>query len=97
MYCLYPRNGSIAIGSDADLAIWDPERDVTITNAMLHHNVDYTPYEGVRVRGWPVATVSRGDIVWSDGAFDAPLGRGRFLACDHPQSVPSPDNQRAWR
>jgi dihydropyrimidinase len=50
MYGLYPRKGSIAIGADADLAIWDPNREVTITNDQLHHNVDYTPYEGVRVR-----------------------------------------------
>jgi dihydropyrimidinase len=88
LYGLYPRKGSIAIGADADLAIWDPEGEATIANATLHHNVDYTPYEGVRVRGWPVTTISRGEVVWSDGKFDAPLGRGQFLACDHPQSVP---------
>ena len=69
MYGLHPRKGTIAIGSDADLALWDPEREVTITNGMLHHNVDYTPYEGMRVRGWPVTTISRGEVVWSDGEF----------------------------
>jgi dihydropyrimidinase len=90
MYGLYPRKGSIAIGADADLAIWDPDREVTIANDLLHHNVDYTPYEGVRVRGWPVTTISRGEIVWADGAFAAAAGRGEFLACDHPQSVPAP-------
>jgi dihydropyrimidinase len=88
MYGLYPRKGSIAIGADADLAIWDPERDVMITNAMLHHNVDYTPYEGVRVRGWAVTTISRGEVVWSDGEFQAALGRGRFLACDPHNPFP---------
>ncbi|HDR16105.1 MAG TPA: dihydropyrimidinase, partial [Desulfobacteraceae bacterium] len=53
MYGLYPRKGTIAVGSDADIAIWDPAREVTITNSMLHHNMDYTPYEGMTVRGWP--------------------------------------------
>jgi dihydropyrimidinase len=90
MYGLYPRKGSIAIGADADLAIWDPDREVTIANDLLHHNVDYTPYEGARVRGWPVTTISRGEIVWADGAFAATSGRGEFLRCDYPQSVPAP-------
>lgn len=91
MYGLYPRKGSIAIGADADLAIWDPDREVTIANDLLHHNVDYTPYEGVRVRGWPVTTISRGEIVWADGAFAATSGRGEFLRCDYPQSIPAPN------
>ena len=90
MYGLYPRKGSIAIGGDADLAIWDPDREVTIANDLLHHNVDYTPYEGVRVVGWPVTTISRGEIVWADGAFAAAPGRGQFLRCAYPQSVPAP-------
>src|SRR4051794_31543656 len=49
MYGLYPRKGSIAIGADADLALWDEKREVTITNDMLHHAVDFTPYEGTVV------------------------------------------------
>ncbi|MGQ9370762.1 dihydropyrimidinase [Azospirillum sp. ST 5-10] len=81
LYGLYPRKGTIAVGSDADLAIWDPTREVTITNAMLHHNVDYTPYEGMRVTGWPVLTLSRGVVVQEDGTLRAEPGRGRFLPC----------------
>ncbi len=95
MYGLYPRKGSIAIGGDADLALWDPDREVTITNAALHHNVDYTPYEGHRVRGWPVTTISRGEIVWSDGKFEAARGRGKFLACGHPFTIPGPSHSEA--
>jgi dihydropyrimidinase len=95
MYGLYPRKGSIAIGADADLAIWDAERQVTIANDLLHHNVDYTPYEGRRVRGWPETTISRGEIVWSNGELSAPVGRGRFLRCDAPQTVPAPQRQGA--
>jgi len=84
IYGLYPRKGTIAVGSDADIALWDPKREVTITNDLLHHNVDYTPYEGIRVTGWPVLTLSRGTVVQRDGTLTAQPGRGRFLPCDLP-------------
>jgi dihydropyrimidinase len=83
-YGLYPRKGTIAIGADADIAVWDAGRDVTIANARLHHAVDYTPYEGMRIRGWPALTLSRGEVVW-DGEQPAGLpGRGQFLKCGLP-------------
>jgi dihydropyrimidinase len=81
LYGLYPKKGVIAVGSDADLAIWDPDRLVTITNGMLHHAVDHTPYEGMQVKGWPVVTVSRGEVVYADGKVTSEAGRGRFLPC----------------
>ncbi|MBM3791724.1 MAG: amidohydrolase family protein, partial [Acidobacteria bacterium] len=81
IYGLYPRKGTIAVGSDADLAVWDPEREVTITISGLHDNMDYTPYEGFRVRGWPVTTVARGEIVWDRGEVKGSPGRGKFLPC----------------
>ncbi len=84
LYGLYPQKGVIAIGSDADLAIWDPDRLVTITNDMLHHAVDHTPYEGMQVKGWPVVTVSRGEVVYADGKVTSEAGRGRFLQCARP-------------
>ena len=84
IYGLYPRKGTIAIGADADIAIWDPEREVTITNRMLHHNVDYTPYEGKRVKGWPETVISRGELVVEGGGFAGGAGRGRFLKCESP-------------
>ena len=72
--------GTIAIGADADLALWDPAREVTLTNALMRHAIDYTPYEGRRVRGWPVVTIRRGQVVMQDGAVQAEPGSGRFLA-----------------
>ena len=85
IYGLYPRKGTIAVGSDADLVIWDADRELTITNAMLHHNVDYTPYEGMKIKGWPKMTLSRGEVIYGDGKLLAKCGRGRFLKCDLPQ------------
>jgi dihydropyrimidinase len=93
LYGLYPRKGVIAVGSDADFAIWDPGKMVTIRNEMLHHAVDHTPYEGTRVRGWPVTTISRGEILYADGHVTSNAGRGRFLRCERPfapQRAPAP-------
>lgn len=77
---LWPRKGTIAVGSDADLAIWDPERRVTLTNDLMHHGVDYTPYEGMAVTGWPVTTIARGAVAFDDGRILAEAGRGVFLS-----------------
>jgi dihydropyrimidinase len=85
LYGLYPRKGTIAIGADADVAVWDPEREVTISNAMLHHAVDYTPYEGIRIQGWPALTLSRGEIVWDGRRPQGAPGRGKFLQCALPE------------
>jgi dihydropyrimidinase len=84
-YGLYPRKGTIAVGADADLVIWDAQRKVTITNALLHHNVDYTPYEGITVCGWPELVLSRGDIVAEGGNPAGTAGRGNFLPCSRPK------------
>jgi len=79
LYGLFPRKGCIRVGADADLAVWDPEREVTVTQAALHDRMDYTPFEGMVVRGWPVVTVSRGEVVWKDGEVRGEPGRGRFV------------------
>jgi dihydropyrimidinase len=76
---LWPQKGTIAIGADADLAIWDPERRVTLTNAIMHHGVDYTPYEGMEVTGWPVTTLCRGTVIADEGVIHGPTGHGIFL------------------
>ena len=57
----------------------EPEKRVKITNAIMHHAVDYTTYEGMDVQGWPVITISRGETICENGSIKAKPGRGRFL------------------
>jgi dihydropyrimidinase len=76
---LYPRKGVIQPGSDADLVLWDPARRVTLTNALMQHAIDYTPYEGLEVTGWPTMTIRRGEVVMQDGKVQAEPGSGRYL------------------
>ena len=80
LFGLHPRKGTIAPGADADLVLWDPTRKTTITNALLHQAIDYTPYEGLDVTGWPVMTLRRGELVMNDGRVQAEPGTGQFLA-----------------
>ncbi|MGU3360879.1 dihydropyrimidinase [Methylobacterium sp. M6A4_1b] len=79
LYGLYPRKGSIGIGFDADLTLWDPNRRETIRQANLHHGADYTPWEGFSVTGWPVMTLARGEIVAEDGRVTGAIGHGRVI------------------
>ncbi len=79
IYGLYPRKGSLAIGSDADIAIWDPEWVRTIKQEMLHDNVDYTPYEGMEVKGWPKIVINRGRMVVEEETLKVDRGSGEFL------------------
>ncbi len=79
LFGLYPQKGAILPGSDADLVLWDPTRRTTLTNALMQHAIDYTPYEGRTVTGWPVMTIKGGVVVMRDGAVDARPGSGRFL------------------
>lgn len=62
-YGLYPRKGTLAIGSDADIAIWNPKLHRTLRHADLHDGCDYTPYEGLSVTGWPVTVILRGQVL----------------------------------
>ncbi len=78
-YGLFPRKGAIAPGSDADIVLFDPQREITIRAEDLHQNCDYTPYEGLRVRGWPRTVISRGQVIVRDEQFVAGPGRGSFL------------------
>ena len=72
--------GRIAPGADADLVLWDPARKTVLTNAKMQHVIDYTPYEGMEVTGWPVATIRRGEVVMRDDLVTAEPGSGRYMA-----------------
>ncbi|TVY93638.1 Dihydropyrimidinase [Lachnellula willkommii] len=101
LYGLYPRKGALLPGvSDADLTIWYPEgtKDFELTNSMLHHNVDYTPYEGRTMKQWPRYTVLRGEVVWAKdegGLVANKKGFGQFLKRD-ASSLAGSRSQEEW-
>ena len=77
---LAPKKGTIAIGAEADIAIWDPEEVRTVSLADQHDAMDYTPFAGMEVTGWPTTVLSRGRPVILDGALVAEAGSGAFVA-----------------
>jgi dihydropyrimidinase len=79
IFGLYPKKGTITIGSDADLAIWDPDVEMTLSAQALHHRVDYTMYEGMRVRGVPQTVLLRGKVIVRDREFVGRPGSGQFM------------------
>jgi dihydropyrimidinase len=79
MFGLFPRKGTIAVGSDADLVVFDPDADRTLSAKTLHMRVDYNPYEGTRVKGAPSIVISNGSVIIEDGRFVGKKGAGRFL------------------
>jgi dihydropyrimidinase len=79
IFGLFPRKGTIAPGSDADIVVFDPNRTVTLSAKTLHMKVDYNPYEGRRVTGAADTVLSRGRLVIEDGVFVGRAGRGSFL------------------
>jgi dihydropyrimidinase len=79
IFGLYPRKGVIAVGSDADLVIYDPNQRVTLTQARLHQHVDYCPYEGHKVVGYPSTVLLRGEVIVQDGQYVGRPGQGQFV------------------
>jgi dihydropyrimidinase len=82
IYGLHPRKGTIAVGADADLALWDPALERKVTWDDLHDDVGYTPYEGMTLKGWPVTVMSRGRVAVEEGELKVERGSGAFLARD---------------
>jgi dihydropyrimidinase len=79
IFGLYPRKGTIAPGCDADIVIWDPEKEHTISAAAHHMNTDYNVYEGMTVRGWPEKVFLRGRLIVDGDAWLGERGSGQFL------------------
>lgn len=79
LFGLFPRKGTIAPGSDADIVIFDPERSLTISATNQHQCVDYTPYEGIQVQGVPETVLLRGRVIVRDGAYVGGKGGGIYL------------------
>ncbi|MCG4256640.1 dihydropyrimidinase [Acetobacter senegalensis] len=79
IFNMYPRKGSITIGADADIVLWDPTAERTISAATHHQNVDYNIYEGMTVSGLARKTISNGKLVWDNGDLKAVKGAGRYL------------------
>ncbi|WWC96579.1 dihydropyrimidinase [Kwoniella sp. B9012] len=99
LYGLYPIKGALIPGiSDADLLIWYPNDALPsfkLTNANLHHNVDYTPYEGMEFGNWPRYTIVRGQIVWAEGELRASASVGKYLKRGTNQLATRPTNSIA--
>jgi dihydropyrimidinase len=81
LFGLYPRKGALVVGSDADVVVFDPHLERTVTASMLHSNADYSVYEGWQVTGWPVVSVRRGEIVFRDDQVLGQPGTGQVLTC----------------
>jgi dihydropyrimidinase len=79
IFGLYPRKGTIAVGSDADLVIFDPNREHTISAKTHHMRVDYSMFEGIKVKGMPDVVLSRGQVIVEGAKFHGKPGQGSFL------------------
>ena len=79
IFGLFPRKGTIAVDSDADIVIFDPNEEMTISEKTHHMNVDYSAYEGMRIKGVTKTVLSRGRVVIEDGKYTGKPGQGQFL------------------
>jgi dihydropyrimidinase len=86
IFNIYPRKGSVSVGADADLVVWDPTASRTISARTHHQKIDFNIFEGMAVQGVATHTVSQGSVVWADGKLNAVKGAGRYV--DRPTFAP---------
>lgn len=79
IFNIYPQKGSISVGADADIVVWDPEGTRTISAKTHHQNVDFNIFEGKTVKGFPTHTISRGKVVWANGQLNVEKGAGQYI------------------
>ncbi len=84
LFGLFPRKGTVAVGSDADIVVWNPKTMSTISARTHHMRVDYNPYEGKKVKGKADVVLSRGEVIVEKDKFVGKKGRGRFLKRGSP-------------
>lgn len=82
LFGLYPRKGALIVGADADVVIFDPDAESTISAATHHMRVDYSAFEGMKVRGAAEVVIARGEVIVEDGQFKGRAGAGRYLKRD---------------
>jgi dihydropyrimidinase len=87
LFGLYPKKGTVAVGSDADLIVFDPNEEQVISAKTHHMRVDYSMFEGIRVRGVPKIVMSRGKVIVENGKFTGKAGAGEFLKRENPARV----------
>ncbi len=86
IFNIYPRKGSVSVGADADIVVWDPDGTRTISAKTHHQNVDFNIFEGMVVKGVPSHTISQGRVAWANGKLDTVRGSGRYV--DRPPFAP---------
>ncbi|HEY6787480.1 MAG TPA: amidohydrolase family protein [Trebonia sp.] len=96
LFGLYPRKGAIAVGSDADLALWDPQKRMTIDGASMQSRAGYSVYDGWTVQGWPRFVIRRGQVMLADGSSLAQPGQGQWIRRGRAAAQPPGwDNRQA--
>jgi dihydropyrimidinase len=79
MFGMFPKKGTIAPGSDADIVIFDHNKERTISAKSHHMNCDYSLFEGMKIKGMPETVLSRGKVIIEDGKYKGTPGEGKFI------------------
>jgi dihydropyrimidinase len=79
IFNIYPRKGTVSVGADADIVVWDPEATKTISAKTHHQNIDYNIFEGMEVKGCASHTIANGKVVYKDGQLNVERGAGRYI------------------